>query len=165
MTEPPLIPVISKVRNGSLIFGGTAPDYADGVDFACDAKSMKLTPAASKDGDDIELACGTTIAAPVTETYTLNGTGIQRFNEADRMQAYCTAHAGETVHFRLVFNDEPESPIYSGEVTIVRLEVGGDVGANPGDLSFEFDGVGMWEEERVTAPPLAAPAQAELIPV
>ena len=142
MTEPdPLLPVISKVLGAVLRFGGTGPDYADGDEFACDTKSIKVTPDSSKDGDDITLACGTVIGAPRKKTYTLNGTGIQRFDEPDRLQAYCFEHDGETVHFWLRFNDG-ESPVYEGEITIEALEEGGDAGNNPGDLSFEFDGVG-----------------------
>ena len=142
MTAPdPLLPVVSKVSGAKLIFGGTAPDYVDGDEFACDAKSILVTPSSDKDGDDVELACGTTIPAPRKTSYTLNGTGIQRFDEPDRLQAYCYTNDGVTVHFWLRFNDGA-SPIYQGDIVIEALEEGGDAGNNPGDLSFEFDGVG-----------------------
>jgi hypothetical protein len=152
MTDP-LLPVISKVLGAVLRFGGTGPDYVDGEEFACDAKSIKITPDSSKDGDDVTLACGTVIGAPRKKTYTLNGNIIQRFDEVDRLQAYCFGADGQPVHFWLRFNDG-KSPVYQGEVTIERLEEGGDAGSNPGDVAYEFDGVGDYTREPFT-PPLA----------
>ena len=148
MTDP-LLPVISKVLGATLIFGGTAPDYADGQEFACDAKSIKVTPTSDKDGDDVTLACGTVLAAPRKTSYTLNGSGIQRFDDADGLQAYCYTNDGVPVHFWLRFNDG-ESPVYQGDVVIERLEEGGDAGNDPGDLSFEFDGVGEYTRDPFT---------------
>lgn len=159
MTDP-LLPVVSKVLGASLLLGGTAPDYADGSEFACDAKSIKVTPSNDKDGDDVTLACGTVLAAPRKRTFTLNGTGIQRFDDPAGLQAYAYAHDGESVHFRLKLNDG-DSPIYEGTIVIEALEEGGDAGNDPGDLSFEFDGVDWYTRTPDAAAPLAASAEPE----
>lgn len=137
----------SKVRNGTFKLGGTSPTWTGAVSFACDPTTIKITPSNDKDGDDLEVLCGDTIPAGRKRSFTVNGDAVQHFDDEEGFQSWCYEHDSESVHFELSFNDGT-SPIYSGTIVIEALEEGGDVGANPGTVSFEFEGVGWYE--RVT---------------
>lgn len=136
-------PVRSMVRNGTLKLGGTGPTYADATEFNVPIRSVKVTPSSTAPGDPVELLGGAKLAGERTRSYKLEGSSIQQFDNPAAFQAYCFAQDGNTVHFILKFN-AAGSPTYAGDVVVTALPEGGDVGFDPGNVDFSFDGVGWY---------------------
>lgn len=142
----------SKVRNGVLRIGGTdiPTKYIDGTAFTCSARATKVTPTFDKDGDDIEVLCGDKVLAPYDSKFTLDGTIVQQFDQTANFQQYCYTNNGLTKGFYLKLNDVATTPVFYGLIVIHALEEGGDVGSDPGDVDFSFEGVGWYN--RYVAP-------------
>jgi hypothetical protein len=110
----------SKLKNGTLTLG-TSP----AVPFACQATNVRLVPSANETGDEVETLCGDKIGAETKTSWTLAGTSIQDFTDADGFVLYCFEHDLEIVAYSWTPN--PEGPTWSGTVEIRALEMGGDV--------------------------------------
>ena len=131
----------SRVRKGTLTFGGEGGGIpTTGTAFACQASSIKVTPSYNDDGDAVETLCGDEIPAGKKETWTLNGTSIQDFDDPTGFLAYCYDNSLETVTFEWAPNIEG-APTWAGSVVIKALEEGGDVNARL-TTDWEFDVVG-----------------------
>jgi len=107
----------SRVKDGVLTLGG--------VDFSCQATSVRVTPDRQTSGEAAEVLCGTVVPADSKRVDTLNITSIQDFDDPAGFHAYTWAHDGEEVLFSWWPN--PHAPTYSGKVTVAALESGGDV--------------------------------------
>ena len=149
----------SRVRKGTLTFGasggGTDPD---GTAFACQASSIKVTPSYDDDGDAVETLCGDEIPAGKKETWTLNGTSIQDFDDPTGFLSYCFDNSLQTVAFEWAPNVEG-APTWAGNVVIKALEEGGDVNARL-TTDWEFDIAGR-PTRTYAAPPLEDGEDAE----
>lgn len=128
----------SRVRKGTLTLGGSGGGTGTGgTAFACQASTIKVTPNYDDDGDAVETLCGDSIPAGKKESWTLNGTSLQDFDDPDGFLAYCYENAMDTVAFEWVPNVEG-APTWAGNVVIVALEEGGDVNARL-TTDWEFD--------------------------
>lgn len=131
----------SRVKAGTLTLGGSGGGTGTpGTAFACQAQSIKVTPTYENDGDAHETLCGDTLPAGKKETWTLNGTSIQDFDDPAGFIAYCYENAMQTV----AFSWEPNSvgaPTITGSVVIRALELGGDVNTRL-TSDWEFDTAG-----------------------
>lgn len=119
----------SRVKAGTLTLGGSGGGTGTpGTAFACQASTIKITPSFDDDGDAVETLCGDTMPAGKKESWTLNGTSIQDFDDPDGFLAYCYEHSLETV----AFSWQPNivgAPTITGNCVIRALELGGDVNA------------------------------------
>lgn len=111
----------SRLKKGKLLLG-TAP----GTEFACQATNVTLSPENSEDGDPIEVLCGDSIAAVQKEAWLLKIAAVQDFDSVDGFVMYCFENAGQIVDFSWTPNET--SGTWSGQVTVVAVEIGGDVG-------------------------------------
>lgn len=117
----------SRVKAGTLTLGGSGGGTGTpGTAFACQASTIKCTPSYDDDGDAVETLCGDKIPAGKKESWTLNGTSIQDFDDPDGFLAYCYDHSLESVAFEWQPN-VVGAPTITGTVVIRALELGGDV--------------------------------------
>lgn len=123
----------SRLKTGVLHLG----DATTGVDFACQATNVRLTPSYEDDGDNLETLCGDSIAPGKKETWVLAGTAIQDFDDPLGFVTYCMDNATTTVAFEWTPNTTG-APTFSGNVVIVAVEIGGDVNTRL-TTDFEFD--------------------------
>jgi hypothetical protein len=132
----------SRVKQGTLTFnaeGGGTP--GTGTVFACQASTVKVTPSHDNDGDRVETLCGESIPAGKKESWTLNGTSIQDFDDPEGFLAYCFENSMQTVPFEWVPN-LTGAPTWAGSVVILALEEGGDVNTRlTTDWEFEIVGI------------------------
>jgi hypothetical protein len=132
----------SRVKTGTLTFGGSGGGTApDGTVFACQATTVKVTPAYDTDGDAVETLCGDSIPEGKKEKWTLNGTSIQDFDDPEGFLAYCYTNSLLTVAFTWTPNDVATGITWAGNCVIKALEEGGDVNARL-TTDWEFDIVG-----------------------
>jgi hypothetical protein len=132
----------SRVKQGTLTFGGEGGGTpTTGTVFACQASTVKVTPSHDNDGDRVETLCGDSIPAGKKESWTLNGTSIQDFDDPEGFLAYCFTNSMQTVAFEWVPNVSG-APTWAGEVVILALEEGGDVNTRlTTDWEFEIVGI------------------------
>jgi hypothetical protein len=125
--------VTSKVKEGTLTFGDTTP-----VDFSCQPTNVRLTPTTNSE-DPLETLCGDTAAGTGSTTWELTGTAIQDFTDPAGFLMYCFDHVGEIVPFTWL--PTADSAEWSGSVTVVALEIGGDVNTRiTTDFAFPIQG-------------------------
>lgn len=133
----------SRVRRG--VFTLQAEGEPAAVTFSCDPTAITLTPTAGDTGDSLEVLCGDLIAgeAGVT-TWTLVLTAIQKIETADTeatsLALYALEHDGETAAF--TFQPGPTTQTFYGNVQIVAIPLGGEVGgtAPTSDQTWPMDG-------------------------
>ena len=130
------MPIVqSKLKTGTLTLGATP-----GTDFACQATSVKLTPSYEDDGDNVETLCGEALSPGKKESWTINGTSIQDFDDPMGFVQYCFDNATQIVDFSWC-PATGVSPTYSGKCTIVAVEIGGDVNTRiTTDWEFAVEG-------------------------
>ena len=130
----------SRVKQGTLTFGGTAGGTDPATTFACQATSIKVTPSFDDDGDAVETLCGDSIPAGKKDKWTLNGTSIQDFDDPEGFLAYCFTNSLLTVAFEWVPN-VVGAPTWGGNCVIRALEEGGDVNTRlTTDWEFDIEG-------------------------
>lgn len=144
--------VASRVRKGSLTLK-TAADTA-AVVFSCDPTSIVLTPTAGDTGDSLEVLCGDSIAGePGPTTWTMDITAIQRVEttDTDKLSLAMYALKNDGVSAAFVFKLGPSTQTFYGNVKIVALAIGGEVGgtAPTSDVSWPMDA------KPTTTPPTA----------
>lgn len=127
----------SRVRKGTLTFGGSAGGTDPATAFACQATSIKVTPSFDDDGDAVETLCGDAIPAGKKQKWTINGTSIQDFDDPEGFLTYCFENSLQTVAFEWAPNVEG-APTWAGECVIRALEEGGDVNTRL-TTDWEFD--------------------------
>jgi hypothetical protein len=117
--------VESKLKVGTLTLGGTGTPLVGGVEFACQATNVRVTPTFTEDGDTIETLCGDKLAPSVTTQWALAGTSIQDFDSPDGFIAWSWDNNMTDQPFTWTPNAEGTS--ISGVVQVRALELGGDV--------------------------------------
>ena len=124
------MPVVdTRVGPGTLTFG------ASPLDFSCQVASAALVPDNAED-DVTPTLCDPKPVAPVTTTWTLEGTVIQDFEDPDGFQKYCFDNGNATVPFEYVPNTDVGTT-FTGEVLIVPIQIGGEV-AEQSTVDFAF---------------------------
>jgi hypothetical protein len=127
----------SKLKTGTLTLG-TSP----GVDFACQATNVRLTPSVKETGDEVETLCGDMIGADSKTSWTLKGTSIQDFDDADGFVQYCFDNDLEEVAFE--WKPSATSGTYSGTVEIRAVEIGGEINKRLStDWEWKITGTGV----------------------
>jgi hypothetical protein len=139
----------SRLKNGTFTLGTVTPPGSD--TFACQATNVHVTPSYDDDGDAVETLCGDSLAPGKTESWVIGGTSIQDFDDPDGFQAFCFAHAMETVAFSWQPNEN--APTWAGNCIVVATEEGGDVSTRL-TSDWEFDIVGRPTR---TAAPITEP--------
>lgn len=126
----------SKIKSGSLTFGGTA--------FSCQQTNVRVTPSYDSSGDAVETLCGDTLAEDETRSDALNITAIQDFTDPDGFISYTWEHDLETVAF--VWKPTGvDGPTFAGSVKVKAAEVGGDVNKRlTSDLEWACVGPVTW---------------------
>lgn len=126
--------VVSKVKQGTLTLG----DAPTPVDFSCQPTNIRLTPTTNSE-DPVETLCGDTATGSGSTTWELSGTAVQDFTDPAGFLMYCFDNAGEVVSF--TWAPTADSGEWSGLVTIVALEIGGDVNTRiTTDFAFPIQG-------------------------
>lgn len=123
--------VDDRLGPGTLTLGG--------VEYGVQASNVRLTPdVTSEDGTP---TLGVPEPAPLTTVaWSLQGSAVQDFGEADGFVNYCMDHALDEVEFEWT----PHTPTgvkYSGTVQIAPVEIGGDVGVQV-TTDFQFAVIG-----------------------
>lgn len=155
--------VQSRVKNGTLTFGGTldpSGTVTGGTSFACQATNVRVTPSYDNDGDDLTTLCGDTVRAGKKETWTIAGTSVQDFDDPEGFLAYCYDNAMDTVAFVWQPNTVG-APTWSGTCILVALEEGGDVNSQlTADFEFDINGrpTRIYTEPAQTPAPAGAPS-------
>jgi hypothetical protein len=127
----------SRVRNGTLTFNGEGGGtVGTGVQFACQASSVKITPTYEDDGSAVETLCGDTLPAGKKDKWTINGTSIQDFDDPEGFLAFCYTNTLMEVPFTWEPNDSGLG--WAGTCVIRALEEGGDVNTRI-TTTWEFD--------------------------
>jgi hypothetical protein len=131
--------VESRVKKGELTFTtGTPPGTP--TSFACQASNVRVTPSYDDDGDAVETLCGDEIPAGKKESWVIQGTSIQDFDDPDGFLTFCFENRMSTVPFEWTPNIEG-APVWAGSAVIVALEEGGDVNTRlTTDWSFDLSG-------------------------
>ena len=109
----------SRQRNGTLTL--------DGVDYACQARAVKITPPEQGDDTPDEVLCGDVLAAEDEKPWKLTITAIQDFEDVDGLINVSWIQQSEKVPFVWAPRGAAGGPSYTGTVTVWPLEVGGDV--------------------------------------
>jgi hypothetical protein len=118
----------TRVRSGKFAVHATDGALAE---FDCDPTSVVWTPSAGDTGDALEVLCGTTIpgdAGPTT--WTLAITSVQRLEttntNADSLVLWALENDGKVA--TAYFQPSSTAKIFSGQVSVVALPLGGEVG-------------------------------------
>ena len=146
----------SRVRKGVLTLGESTASE----DFSCQPTNIRVTPTYDDDGDRTETLCGDVLPPGKIASYALAGTAVQDFDDPAGFLTYLWEHQMETVPFTWQPNIEG-APTWAGDVVLVALEEGGDVGVRI-TTDFEFDIVGT--PTRTYAAPPGAQAEEESVP-
>jgi hypothetical protein len=117
--------VESKLKEGKLTLGGTGSPATGGVEFACQATNVRITPSFTEDGDTVETLCGDKLAPSVTTDWALAGTSIQDFDSPDSFVQWSWENNMTDQAFTWQPNAGTTS--ISGTVQVRALEMGGDV--------------------------------------
>jgi hypothetical protein len=146
----------SRVKKGELTFTPGTPPPAP-VSFSCQASNVRVTPSYDDDGDAVETLCGDEIPAGKKESWVIQGTSIQDFDDPEGFLTFCFENRMKTVPFEWTPNVDG-APKWSGDAVIVALEEGGDVNTRlTTDWSFDISGEPTREYVTTTQ---AAPAEA-----
>jgi hypothetical protein len=117
--------VESKLKQGTLTLGGTGDPVTGGVEFACQATNVRITPSFTEDGDTLETLCGDKLAPSVTTEWALAGTSIQDFDNPDGFVKWSWDNNKTDQPF--TWNPNTGTTSISGTVQVRALEMGGDV--------------------------------------
>lgn len=119
-----------KLGPGSLSLGAVA----DVREFGVALSSATLTPSASE-GDTIAVLSGDEFIDDGEETWTLDGTLYQSYDE-DSLIKWCFDNSGTTMPFTFVPSDEA-ALVATGSVLVRSIAMGGEVKTrNTSDFSF-----------------------------
>jgi len=146
--------VDSRVRKGYLRLGAAGPDQ---LDVSCQPTNVRLEPSANTEGDPLEVLCGDTISPVQTTTWTLAGTAVQDWENADGLVMWAMQNANTVQPFE--WQPTWGGKVFRGEVTVAPLAIGGDVGArNTSDFEWALQGDPVPDEP--PAPTLTAVSPA-----
>lgn len=112
----------SRLKQGALVLDVGGEGMAK---FATQATNVVISPSTKQDGEPLEVLDGNKTTAASTTEWTLKAKAIQDFTDPAGLQAYSWEHDGETVPF--TWTPTQGGPVFSGNVTIQPLDVGGDV--------------------------------------
>lgn len=122
----------SRLKTGTLTLGGTGG--TGGVEFACQATNVRITPSHDESGDEVETLCGDKLPADVKTSWSLAGTSIQDFDSPEGFVQFSVENNLDTVEFTWEPNANGMS--VTGSVSVRAVEIGGDVNVR---LTTEFE--------------------------
>lgn len=143
----------SFVRKGT--FTLTIPP-ASAVTFSCQPTAVTITPEGGDVGDSLEVLCGDTISGEsAPTTWKLNLTSIQSFESTDTsatsLVLWALENDGATADFE--FQPGATTKTFTGQVKVVALPIGGEVGGTAPTSEAEWPMLGK--------PVIKAPALVE----
>jgi hypothetical protein len=126
----------SRLGPGTLTLGPTAT----GTDYSAQLANVVLTP--SVDSTDGTPTLATPDPLPEQkETWALEGSAIQDFEEAAGFVNYCFDHSGELVDFTWTPVAGTGTVVYAGKCKLTAVPIGGDAGVQiTSDFSFAVEG-------------------------
>lgn len=107
----------------------------------CQMSNVKLVPSQDEE-DGTPTLCDPKPAPLVTESWALEGTAIQDWEDAAGFVEFCRTNSGNVVTFEWVPNTTLTPAVtYSGSCQVRAVEFGGDVGVqNTTDFAFPVVG-------------------------
>lgn len=146
----------SRVRRG--VFTLKTADDTAAVVFSCDPTSIVLSPEAGDTGDDLEVLCGDNVVGqPSATKWTLNITSIQQMEDAntDANSLVLYALKNDLKQADFTFKPGPTTKTFYGNVTVIAIGIGGEVGGTAPTSEAEWP---MSGPPSTTAPVTAAAA-------
>lgn len=125
----------SRLGPGTLTVGTAGAT----VDFTCQVTAAKLVPSTDSE-DGTPTLCDPTPAPEATESWSLEGSVIQDWEDPAGFVEFCRLHSGEVHDFTFTPNTA-KAVTFSGQCQVRAVEIGGDVGVQ-NTTDFEFPIVG-----------------------
>lgn len=107
----------------------------------CQMSNVRLVPSQDEE-DGTPTLCDPDPAPQVSESWALEGTAIQDWEDSAGFVEFCRTNSGNTVTFEWVPNTTLTPAVtFSGSCQVRAVEIGGDVGSqNTTDFSFPVVG-------------------------
>lgn len=109
-----------RLGPGTLTFGA-AP-----VDFSCQIAALALVPS-PEEGEATATLCDPTPLAPVTTTWTMEGTVLQDFSDPNGFQKWAFDNDNTEQPFVFVPNTDNGPPTFTGTALVTAVQIGGEV--------------------------------------
>lgn len=131
-----------RLGPGTLTLGAT-PD-----DFSCQVAALALVPSA-EEGDATATLCDPTPVAPITTTWTLDGTVLQDFSNPAGFQKWAYDNENTEQPFTFIPNTDTGPPTFTGTVLVEAVQIGGEVAEQVTvDFSWQVKGKPDWATTR-----------------
>ncbi len=132
----------ARVGPGTLTFGSSP------LDFSCQISSAALVPD-NEEGEVTPTLCEPKPVAPVTTTWTLEGSVVQDFTDPAGFQKYCFDNNNTQQPFAYAPNTDAGTPTFTGVCLITAIQIGGEVTEQVQvDFSFQVKDDPIWTTTR-----------------
>lgn len=151
--------VASRVRKGEFTLKG--PNDTAALVFHCSPTAVALVPEAGDAGDDLEVLCGDLIKGdPGKTAWTCQITSVQDLESAstDQTSLALWALKNDGLKADFTFKPSPTTKTFYGTVTVVAIQIGGEVGGTAPTSDAEWP---MDAAPTDTAPTQTLTAQTE----